>query len=310
MFGGWRREVRGRLVAPAMPLFGLVPPSGAGPLFLDPLSTGLEEALDEVMRAPDAQVAAELQRVSPSERPLTPWVRTLHDRDRTAWRDLHLALRSAFGALLEPDWAQARQTYAADIAWRGRLLSTRGLGTMLTSLYRGSTWSGSTLHIPQSRQAELRLTGRGLTLMPSTVWRGQPLVGDDGTGRPLLLYPAVTALPLAAAEAVPAADEPLSALLGRTRAAVLRALDVPSTTGQLARSLQISAASASQHAATLRSAGLVSSTRQGRSVWHVRTPLGTDLAGQQGPRPAQHALGTAVSAPDRPAPEAGGAARR
>lgn len=283
VFGRWRREVRSRLVGAAMPLFSLVPPNGAGPLFLDPLSTTVEEGLEEVMGTPDTAVVAELRRVSPAYRPITPWVQALYDRDRAAWRDLGVALRSAYGVLVEPEWERARQTYAADVAWRSRLLASRGLGQMLTSLYPRSSWSGSSLQIPLPRSAELTLTGQGLTLMPSTVWRGEPLVGDDGKARPLLLYPALTALPQAATEE---ADEPLAALLGRTRAAVLRALDVPRTTGGLARDLQISLASASQHTTTLRSAGLVSSTRQGKCVWHVRTPLGAELA-RTGAQPIQ-----------------------
>ncbi len=180
-----------------MPLFSLVPPNGAGPRFLDPLSTTVEEGIEQVMRTRDSTVVAELRRVSPAYRPTTAWVRGLHDRDRTAWRDLAVALRSAYGVLLQAQWEQARQSYAADVAWRSRLLATAGVGPMLTSLYPGSTWSGSSLQIPLPRHAEVRLTGQGLTVMPSTVWRGEPLVGDDGTGRPLLLYPSVTALPQA-----------------------------------------------------------------------------------------------------------------
>lgn len=274
VFGRWRREVRARLVRTAMPLFSLIPPNGAGPLFLDPLSTTLQEGLEEVRRTGNATVARELQRVTPPNRPPTPFVRALHDRDRDAWTDLTSALRSGFGGLLEPEWSRARHSYAADLAWRSQMLATRGLGSMLASLYPGSRWSGTSLLIPLPRAAELTLTGQGLTLMPSTVWRGEPLVGDDGNGRPLLLYPAVTALPQATGED---AADPLVALLGRTRAAVLLELASPRTTSELARDLQISLASASQHTATLRNAGLVSSTRRGKSVWHVRTVLGDQM---------------------------------
>lgn len=150
-------------------------------------------------------------------------------------------------------------------------------------LYPGSSWSGSSLQIALPRHAELTLTGQGLRLMPSTVWRGEPLVGDDGRGRPLLLYPAVTALPQAAAEG---ADEPLAALLGRTRAAVLRELDVPRTTGWLAQDLQISPASASQHTTTLRSAGLVSRTTSPTTHGRPEAP---------GAPARQHAAATARS---------------
>lgn len=99
------------------------------------------------------------------------------------------------------------------------------------------------------------MTGDGLTLMPSSVWTGAPLVGQDAAGRPLLLYPALTPLPIVADRPD---NDPLVALLGRTRA------------GELG----ISLASASQHTTTLRAAGLVTSARDGKSVWHTVAPLG------------------------------------
>lgn len=50
-----------------------------------------------------------------------------------------------------------------------------------------------------------------------------------------------------------------------------------STTGELARRADISAASASQHATVLRQAGLVSTHRQGNTVRHTLSPLGAEL---------------------------------
>ena len=71
--------------------------------------------------------------------------------------------------------------------------------------------------------------------------------------------------------------DPVAALLGRTRAAVLRALTTPRSTGELAVALGISPAGASQHAGVLRAAGLVASRRDGRRVRHAVTALGEML---------------------------------
>jgi DNA-binding transcriptional ArsR family regulator len=71
--------------------------------------------------------------------------------------------------------------------------------------------------------------------------------------------------------------QPLADLLGRTRAAVLGAVADGPSTSELARRLGISVASASQHAATLRQAGLIDTHRAGPSVLHTLTPLGADL---------------------------------
>jgi len=70
----------------------------------------------------------------------------------------------------------------------------------------------------------------------------------------------------------------LAALIGPTRAAVLRELDQGSfTTTQLAQRLQISLATASEHARVLRDNGLTASHREGRRVYHALTVLGRDL---------------------------------
>jgi len=81
-----------------------------------------------------------------------------------------------------------------------------------------------------------------------------------------------------------AADSPLpdtlAAMLGPTRAAVLRALCKPHGTAELAKAVRISPASASEHAKVLRDAYLIETSRAGRSVSHSLTILGAALLGQ------------------------------
>ena len=75
------------------------------------------------------------------------------------------------------------------------------------------------------------------------------------------------------------AGDALSALVGPTRAAVLRALKEPYGTAGLASRVGISAASASEHAKVLRDAYLIEARREGRSVRHSLTPLGRTMLG-------------------------------
>ncbi len=113
--------------------------------------------------------------------------------------------------------------------------------------------------------------------MPSPFWTGRPLLaeGPDGPdGRCVLLYPALTPLPLVGPGPAQGA---LDALLGRTRAAVLQSLIEQRTTSELARDLDISLPSASEHARTLRAAGLITTERDGKAVLHSVTGLGVDL---------------------------------
>lgn len=196
VFGRWRADRRRGLPSAALPLFRLVPPNGAGPLFLDPLCDTLEDGLDRVRSAPRELVVRELRRVCPAYRPLTPWVRDLARQDRQAWSVLEDALRAGHRALLSGHWDRMQASFYADLAWRGRLLADQGVGAVLASLYPGSRWSGTTLQIDSARDSEMTLTGGGLTLMPSSVWTGQPLVGYDTDGRYLFVYPALTPLPM------------------------------------------------------------------------------------------------------------------
>jgi DNA-binding transcriptional ArsR family regulator len=69
----------------------------------------------------------------------------------------------------------------------------------------------------------------------------------------------------------------LPTLLGHTRARVLAALGHTATTGELARLLRVSPASASQHVHALAAADLVRSHRTGNRVLHSLAPLGTAL---------------------------------
>ena len=66
-------------------------------------------------------------------------------------------------------------------------------------------------------------------------------------------------------------------LIGRTRAAILRRLDVPMTTTQVARDLHQSPSTVSEHLTVLRGNGLLISWRAGRGVLYRRTPLASSL---------------------------------
>lgn len=78
----------------------------------------------------------------------------------------------------------------------------------------------------------------------------------------------------------PADGDSLAALLGPTRAAVLRALGEPRGTADLAGTVGISSASASEHARVLREAYLIETHREGRAVRHSLTAFGAAMPGQ------------------------------
>ena len=159
-----------------------------------------------------------------------------------------------------------------------------GLFASLTPMLH---WRCPVLAVANSVDLDLRPGGRGLTLLPS-VFADRPWVGTDPSAV-FVAYPvrAAAARPLAGrphgvAGPRPAGD-PLVALLGRSRAAVLRAAGDGATTTDLARRAGISAPSASQHAAVLRDAGLLVTARWGKAARHTLTPLAGALLSSDGP---------------------------
>ncbi|WP_329259364.1 winged helix-turn-helix domain-containing protein [Actinoallomurus sp. NBC_01490] len=267
VFASWTR--RTRLTGEARALLELIPPGANGPLFIDPCSEGLEDGLETVLSTPPGYARAELMRTT---RP-TPWIRRLACRDREAWRLLENALRRAHDTVIAPDQERVRASFDADLAWRRTQLAERGVASALASLYPGSRWNGTTLEIEVPEDSAHAPAGRGLTLMPSVFWTGRPMIGRHSDGSMLLLYPALTPLPLVDVKA----RDALAALLGRTRAAILSSVTEGRTTSELAAELGVSAASVSSHTKTLRGAGLIVTLRTGKAVNHVATPLGMRL---------------------------------
>lgn len=270
IFDRWRRELGPRLPRVARLLFQLVPPTAAGPLFLDPISNGLDDGLDTVLSAPTPFVRSELRRVCAAEQSITPWVRALNERDRDAWQLLAAAVRAGHQAVVSASWPRVWQSFRADVAWRGRLIAGQGLQAALASLHPTVRWNGSTLEVDVDSTLVVRPAGRGMTLLPSAFWTGRPMFGTHPDGSALVVYPSVTPLPLV--DGAPG-KEPLADLLGRTRAAVLALAVRGRTTGELARELGLSPATVSEHAKTLRGAGLLVSERAGKAVMHSATPL-------------------------------------
>lgn len=274
VFARWQRSTARSLPTAARPLLQLLPPSGLGPQFVDPISDGLDDGVDTVLSTPTSFVHRELRRITRNGQPVTPWLRLLSDRDREAWQVLENAMRAAYDEVVAVPWDRLRAAFHAEVAWRSSLWSSQGIAETLACLLPGSRWNGAVWEIERRAPSEVHLSGRGLTLLPSAFWSGEPLVGSYPDGTALLVYPGLTPLPMIGE---PRATESLGNLLGRTRALVLEALAEQRTTGQLAQVLGISVASASEHARTLREAGLVTTVRAGKESWHCCTSLGAQL---------------------------------
>ncbi|MFC0432499.1 helix-turn-helix transcriptional regulator [Kutzneria buriramensis] len=207
-------------------------------------------------------------------------LRTLHRTPRQAASDV----LEAWQVVVAPYWARVLGYLDAECDARGRIAMSSGVEQLLATLHPKIVWSPPVLEVPGLPPRDVHLDGRGLLLSPSMFLLDRPglVIGAQRrTGQPALLF----SVPPDPVQATALWDDPdnsvraLGALVGRTRAAALRALTATCTTSQLAERLGISSAGASQHATVLRETGLITTRRTRNTVLHTVTPLGMALLG-------------------------------
>jgi DNA-binding transcriptional ArsR family regulator len=277
----WVSQARQAFPAAARPLHDLIPASGPWPLFLDPAVADLEEGLAIVSATPRSQLRHELATTWHRAGHPPTWLKALADGDQEAMTIIVQALRAFYQACVAPNWPRIAASFQGDVAQRAAVLTQGGLDALFgsfhpdLSLRYGSLWRSARALARAGSSAEYRLEGRGLQILPSMLWTGPPLFSIFPSG-PLantMIYPARRDIRIGHA----ARADDLDAVIGRTRARVLRALREPCSTTGLADRVGISVSSASEHATALRGADLVRTERQGQGVRHSLTSLGRAL---------------------------------
>ncbi|MFH8571283.1 ArsR/SmtB family transcription factor [Streptomyces sp. NPDC017993] len=270
-----------RLLAP------LVPTRGYFPDFLTPAEglLGMDDALCALRETPAVRLHEELSRLS-TARPLPPWIRTMAEGDTRPLGRLAGVLQRYYEAAVAPHWPRLQGRIEADRAARGRALLDGGADRLLASLPPMMRWRAPVLEADYPVDRDLHLNGRGLLLLPSYFCRRTPVTFRNPDLTPVLVYPVEHQTPRLAPTTPP--ERSLGRLVGQTRSAILRGIGVGCTTSELARRVDVSLASASQHATVLRDAGLLVTLRQGNAVLHTLTPLGAALL--RGARPAEAAV--------------------
>jgi Helix-turn-helix domain len=278
----WLREGRRAFPATARPLLDLIGPKGPWPGVFERFTPDLGEGLEELRAASRASLRAGLARCPEASRPPL-WVRNLADGDREQLELVIRALRDLHDTVVAPRRDTAVAASRADLARRIPVLVTGGQEALLGTLHPRLRWRDEGLE-RTGIDFETSLDGRGLLLRPSAFWTGEPIFSfDQEDHRPHVLTYAAQPNGRSASGTGTATDladrDSLAALLGPTRAAVLRALREPRGTAELAAAVQISPASASEHAKILRDASLIETRREGRGVRHSLTALGTAMVG-------------------------------
>jgi hypothetical protein len=273
---GARRRLRDRLSRQDAQLIRyLAPRAGDFPDFLTPArpTVDLPSGIEAVRSTPARRLRQDLAVL-----PAAPaWARPLADCDHTALTGLGNTLHRYYHAALDPYWTRIQAVVDADRTARVRALLRHGVDGLLHSLRPTLDWSPSVLTARYPVDRDLHLAGRGLLLVPSVFCWRTPVTLIDAELSPVLVYPVTHQPGWCADHAARPGSGSLAALLGRTRASALRAVEDGCTTTELARRTGTTAPTASEHTHVLREANLIVSTRHRNTVVHTLTPLGAAL---------------------------------
>ncbi|MFD9904090.1 ArsR/SmtB family transcription factor [Streptomyces sp. NPDC059063] len=288
-FGAWRREVSAQLRPQARMVLDLVSVMNWSPTCLLPSAPGEPQELLEHRCADSGRLLRqELAAVVERRGHRLPTRVAQVGQDPGLLRRLYQTVGEVYEQVLAPYWPQVADVIAADRALRMRELLDGGAERLLSGLSpRHIRWDPPVLSLATADgyDGELRLEGRGLLLVPTMFGAEAPIIAPHAQPQPVMTYPArlgegPEALVAAVAwQSTPSSPKPLADLLGRTRAVVLCVIaERPGiTTGELSTRAGIAPASASEHAAVLRRAGLIASARRRNTVLHSPTTAGLAL---------------------------------
>jgi DNA-binding transcriptional ArsR family regulator len=277
----WREWARPRTAGLDLSLLDVAAPLGGPgfwPVFIGPppqvphAQIGTE--LDRVRATPPTQVKAEIMRTYPRGRAAA---RPFAEDPAGALAELVGQMQGFWDAALAPWWARMSAVLESEIASRARRLVAAGPQAAFTGLHQSVRWDEDTLvvHPTTKAPAEVDLAGRGLLLIPAIFTWPKVWPRTDPPWDPALVYPAASIADAWAGGGH--GDDGLEALIGRRRAQILRELDRPASTLQLAHRIQASNGGVSDHLKTLRQAGLVTGRREGRQIIYTRTAKGDTL---------------------------------
>lgn len=279
----WLRDVRRhrdrQVVRSGVRLLSVLSP--LGPYFPDFLTPpegadGLGAALAAIRATPRQRLREEF-RLLAEVSPTPGWTRPLAEGCDGALAELTGALARYHAAVIEPYGDLIEEAIETDRMHRSRDGSVESL---LHGMWPLMNWRPPVLEVQYACDRDLHLNGRGLRLVPSYFCRRTPVAFADPGLPPTVVYPVhhdwTWQRQVASGRRQLGA---LAALLGSTRSAVLAAVGTGATTTELAERLGASPSAVSRHTTVLREAGLLTTERQGLSVLHQRTVLGSALLG-------------------------------
>ena len=274
----WIRAIRHALPADAAqavtPMFDrtrALLPACLTPLGID--GTPVEDLLTSVADVSPDLLGEGVEQMGPGEPPL-PWRGAL--RRPRQWLNLYVKALTAAWQAYGPIWQQAAGLRTREAERIGAAVVTGSLDALLSNLSSRARYADQTLYLPDRHPYRVELNDRPMTLVPLVSGTAGSVFNLDEPDQVWLGYP-VPGLERLGDGTAPSAKDGLSLLLGPIRAAILRALDRPTSMGGLADHLAAGPSTATYHCSQLASAGLVVRQRVGREVRIQRTPRGDAL---------------------------------
>lgn len=280
-FDGWRRHVRDvvtrnrKVFSAVRTLTAVAPFATYFPDFLTPAVDvpDLNTGVDVVLSTAPARLLEEIDQLRETTG-TTAWLDDLAQGNLRALRWLRTALRTYVKEVFEPHQQIVEEALGGERADRLGTYLRHGPDGLLAGFEPLMRWRPPVLEVDYAVDRELHLDGRGLLLVPCYFGLHHPVALANPVLRPVLVFPIRSEFRFADHHT---AGGDLGALLGPTRAAILRSTLVVGSTAGLARLNNISPATVSHHTGVLRSAGLITTHRHANAANHLITPLGLRL---------------------------------
>lgn len=248
-------------------------PDFAAPIPTDPLPS-LAAEIETVRSTDPALVRADIVEYWADDPP-PPWDAFV-TRPKEMVDRLADALHAYWDATLADDWPRLRAVLEGEMLGRARALALSGPAAVLEELHPSVRWRRPVIELFKDKDFEMHLDGRPLVLIPLVFARGVLMGVSEGQRAVAIGYQARGTSALWAPAAVDD-DGRLDLLFGHGRATVLRALERPATTTELARRLSYAPSTVSAHLDVLARAGLVDRHRARRSVFYGLNETGASL---------------------------------
>jgi hypothetical protein len=284
LYGDWVDEAERALYGVELPyLHALVMPHLYIPDFLTPIPTSnrrdLRDDLEYLLATPEALIRENVQTLIEIDGESE--IRCFFiSNPREAIQYLIDDMLTYWKRTLDDYWKRMTSVLETDVLYRGRMLAIDGPGALFPDLHPSIDIEQTDLKLAPvcmhtGHELNFSLTGYGLQLVP-TIFKGCGRTFQIEDDHPSMITYPVRGTGLWHRKP----DNPghsLELALGAGRARVLEALVTPTSTGELAIKLQITAGTASQHLGRLTQAGLVEPRRSGKRVYYHLTERGEKL---------------------------------